>query len=236
MSEKFKLKYEVVAILKDNIQKGMESFGLPISTSPGDGGWICMESDQPSFRNTDDAVLFFKEGTERIGWQGNRHLFNKETGLFDVIDYWIEQQTWKIRIIRKRTTEPITDENIPVTTDDVASMLIGWFNRLGCAEFRKYNMANLFIQMKDVKTYEGKSEVPQWVTEFPLKLQVIKQFETEIDTARPEYGGSIPIEGKAGKGDELAEAAAENPKIHNKAGFLGRLISRVKRGIFTAGH
>ena len=186
MSEKFKLKYEVINILRDNILKGLESFGLNVSESPGDGGWICMESDQPSFRNADNAVLFFLEKMERIGIQSARRLYNKETGNYDVLDYFIEQQIWKIRVICKRTTEPITDENIPVTTEDVASMLIGWFNRIGCAEFRDHNMANLFIQMKDVQTYQGKSEVPQWVTEFPIKVQVIKQFETEIGVATPQ--------------------------------------------------
>ena len=196
MSEKFKLKYEVINILRDNILKGLESFGLNVSESPGDGGWICMESDQPSFRNADNAVLFFLEKMERIGIQSARRLYNKETGNYDVLDYFIEQQIWKIRVICKRTTEPITDENIPVTTEDVASMLIGWFNRIGCAEFRDHNMANLFIQMKDVQTYQGKSEVPQWVTEFPIKVQVIKQFETEIGVATPQYGGAVPIEGK----------------------------------------
>ena len=222
MSEKFKLKYEVVAILKANIEKGLESFGMHISSSPGDGGWICMESDQPSFRNVDNAILFFKEGTERIGLQSDRRIFNKDTGLFDVMDYWIEQQTWKIRIICKRTTEPVTDDNIPLMTDDVASMLIGWFNRLGCAEFREHDMANLYIQMKDVKTYEGKSEVPQWVTEFPIKIQVIKQFETEIEPAKPVYGGSFPIEGTS----EAKPRAASGKK-----GVLGRIA-----GIFTNWH
>lgn len=205
MSEKFKLRYEVVAILKENIQKGLSSFGLQISNRPGDGGWLCMESDQPSFRNADNAVLFWMEHADRIGIQGDRRLYNSETQQMDVVDYFIEQQTWKIKIVCKRTTEPITDDNIPVMTEDVASMLVGWFNRLGCMEFRQHNMANLFIQMKDVKTYQGKSEVPQWVTEFPLKLQVVKQFETEIETAEPVYGGGIPIDGKTAAEDATGE-------------------------------
>ena len=197
MSEKYKLKYEVVAILKENIQKGLESFGLPLSETPGDGGWICMEGDQPAFRNADKAVLFFCEKVERIGWQSARDVYNREKDNFDVIEYFIEQQIWQIKVICKRSTAPVTDEDIPLTTEDVASMLIAWFNRMGCQEFRKHNMANLFVQLKDVKSYKSASDVSQWTTEFPLKLQVIKQFETEIGTAVPEYGGSIPIEGEA---------------------------------------
>ena len=197
MSEKYKLKYEVVAILKDNIIKGMQSFGLPVVENPGDDGWIVMESDQPAYRNADKAVLFFLEHTDRIGWQGDHSIYNRETGKYDIIDCFIEQQIWKIRILCKRTTKPISDDNIPVVASDVTGMLIAWFNRLGCMEFRKHNMANLFVQLKDVRTYKDKSDVNQWTTEFPLKLQVIKQFETEIDTATPEYAGAIPIEGEA---------------------------------------
>ena len=107
MSEKFKLRYEVVAILKANIIKGMESFGLPVTDNPKDAGWIVMESDQPSLRNVDNAVLFFLEHVDRIGWQGDHRLYNKETGKYDVIDCFIEQQTWKIRVLCKRTTKPI---------------------------------------------------------------------------------------------------------------------------------
>lgn len=195
MSERYKLKYEVIAILKENIQKGLEAFGHPISERPGDGGWIIMEGDQPSFRNADKAVLFFMEKAERIGLQSNRSVYNKETDHMDSIDYWIEQQIWQIKVICKRSTAPVTDEDIPLTTEDVANMLIGWFNRLGCAEFRKHNMANLFIQMKDVKSYKGASDVSQWTTEFPIKIQVIKHFDTEIPWAIPEYGGHVGIQG-----------------------------------------
>ena len=213
MSEKYKLKYEVVAILKDNIVKGLESFGVPIVEKPGDNGWIVMESDQPSYRNADKAILFFLEHTDRIGWQGLDRQYNRETDKFDMIDYFIEQQIWKIRVISKRTTKPITEEDIPMTTADIVGMLIAWFNRLGCMEFRKHNMANLFVQMKDVRTYKDKSDVNQWTTEFPLKLQVIKQFETELDTATPEYAGAIPMEG-------------ESPRKEVEIGYDGRITTR----------
>lgn len=199
MSEKFKLRYEVVAILKANIIKGMESFGLQVSDNPGGRGWVVMESDQQSFGNADNAVLFHLEHVERIGWQGDHREYNRETGKYDVIECFIEQQTWKIRVLCKRTTKPITDDDIPVVASDVTGMLIAWFNRLGCIEFRKHDMANLFVQQKDVRTYKDKSDVNQWTTEFPLKLQVVKQFETEIDTATPVYGGAVPMEGEAEK-------------------------------------
>jgi len=230
MSEKFKLRYEVVAILTDNISKGLTSFGLPVTQNPGDDGWLIMESDQPALRNADNAILFNLEHVERIGWQGDHREFNKETGKYDVIDCFIEQQTWKIRVVCKRSTKPITDDDIPVVASDVTSMLIAWFNRLGCIEFRKHNMANLFVQMKDVRTYKDKSDVNQWTTEFPLKLQVVKQFETEIDTATPKYGGAIPIEGKAPKPVEVPRDGKRDGGEGRKSspfGFIGRIFRRL---------
>lgn len=232
MSEKYKLKYEVVAILKENIEKGLEAFGLPITHTPGDSGWLVMESDQPRFVGAEYAILFYMEKSERIGWQSDRRLYNQESQQFDVVEYFIEQQIWRIRVIAKATTKPITDEEVPVMTDDVTSMLISWFNRIGCQEFRRHNMANLFIQMKDVKTYKDKSEVPQWTTEFPLKLQVVKQFETEIGTAEPQLGGLVGLDGRTGNGEETGtEEIEDNPKVYNKGGFLSTLVSRI-RGIF----
>lgn len=231
MSEKFKLRYEVVAILKANIIKGMESFGLPVTDNPKDTGWIVMESEQPSIRNVDNAVLFFLEHVDRIGWQGDHRLYNKETGKYDVIDCFIEQQTWKIRVLCKRTTKPITDDDIPVVASDVTEMLVAWFNRLGCIEFRKHNMANLFVQMKDVRTYKDTSDVNQWTTEFPLKLQVVKQFETEIDTAEPVYGGAVPMEGEAEKrvvvGTEEGFKAVEKRSESRPEGFFKRIFRRL---------
>lgn len=223
MSEKYKLKYEVIAILKENIQHGLESFGLPITQSPGDHGWLVMESDQPKFQGADNAVLFYLERTERIGWQSDRRYFNEETKNYDVIDYFIEQQHWKIKVICKRTTDKVTDEDIPVLAEDVTGMLIAWFNRLGCIEFRQHNMANLFIQMKDVRVYKDRSDVPQWTTEFPLKLQVVKQFETEIGTAEPQFGGLVGVDGKGMDGSEGSRSG----------GLIGRIVSRIK-GIFKS--
>lgn len=194
MSEKFKLKYEVIAILRDNIIMGMNAFGLPISESPGDGGWIVMESDQPSLRNVDKTVIFWHEHSERVTY-GRSGGFNAETDKFDDSDVFIEQQHWKIKVLRRRSTKPVTDDDIPITTEDVAGMLAAWFNRHGCMEFRKHFMSNLFVQLKDLKTYKDPSDVNQWATEFTLKLNVRKEFSMEVDRAEVECRGMIPITG-----------------------------------------
>ena len=238
MSELYKLRYEVISILKENILKGLESFGVPISEKPGDEGWLCMESDQPSYRNIDKGVIFFQESAERIGWQSTVREYNGEKDNFDVIDYFIEQQIWKIKVLYRSSTETITDDNIPITNFDVSGMLIAWFNRLGCMEFRKHNMANLFIQNKEVKTYKDPSDASQWITEFPLKLQVIKQFETELDTAEPFFAGAVPIEGTApkkivkienGKVVDITREGSDKPNPIIKRIFkrLGNLLSGI---------
>ena len=194
MSDKFKLKYEVIAILRDNIIMGMSAFGLPMSETAGDGGWIVMESDQPSMRNADKVVLFWLEKTERQTY-GREFSFNKESGKFDDTDNFIEQQHWKIKILCRRDTKPVSDDDIPIMTEDVASMLAAWFHRHGCDEFRKHNMSNLYVQLKDMKTYKDPSDVNQWATEFVLKLNVRKSFTMEVDTAEPDNVGMIQISG-----------------------------------------
>lgn len=191
MSESFKFKYEVIKMLRDNILAGLASFGLPILSDTEKDGWGCVESEQQSFKHENKVVAFFLENVERIGWQGGRDEYDKERKVYNQIQQWIEQQTWKIRVILRRTTEPVTAET--VTTNDVAAMLIAWFNRLGCAEFRKHYCSNLFVQMKDLRTYKGTSDASQWVSEFPLKLLVPKAFAAEMPSAIPELRGIIGI-------------------------------------------
>lgn len=237
MSEKFKLKYEVAAILRDNIVKGLTSFGVQIANSPGEPGWVVMESDQPAFRNADYAVLFFLEHSERIGWQGQKDVYNHETDKFDEIEYFIDQQTWKIRVISKRTTKEITAETIPIMPSDVVEMLRAWFNRKGCIEFRKHHMANLFIQTKDVQTYKDKSDVNQWMAEFPLKLQVIKEFKTEVEWASVRYAGAIGIQGEAKRKivdiSEIGKFIPDSSKIRSSIGnWFYSPLRRIKDLLF----
>lgn len=194
MSERYKLKYEVLAILRENIVTGMTSFGLPISSRPGDGGWIVMESEQHSIRNADKAVLIWMEKAERVGWQGHKDgPYNEEKRVFESTDFFIEQQTWKIKVLCPQKTTPVTSENIPICTEDVAGMLIAWFSRPGCYRFHEHGITNLFVLSKDIKTYKDKSDVPQWVTEFPLKLHVTKEFTYDIPAAEIVDKGIIPV-------------------------------------------
>ena len=189
MSEAYKHKYEVLKILRDNILKGLEAFGLPVSTTQEDGGWRCFEAEQPSFRNLDKVVAVYMENSERVGWQGAHTEFNEDTQKYETTEHFIDQQTWKISVIYKRTTAEVTEESMPYTTTDIAGMLIAWFNRQGCAEFRKNGCANLLIKAKDLQTYKSTSDVSQWISEFPLKLQVFKVFTYDLDSAVPVLEG-----------------------------------------------
>ena len=194
MSEKFKLKYEVINILRDNIIAGMTAFGLPISESPGDGGWIVMESDQPSLRNVDKAVIFWMEKIERLLGIGHTPgEYHEDTNTFDSIETFNETQIWKIKIIKTRKTTPVADGDIPICTEDVASMLTGWFNHLGREFFNQYGMDNLFIMAKDIHTYKDQSDVNQWATEIPLKVLLAKEFTAQIPAATLDNRGIVGI-------------------------------------------
>ena len=191
MSETYKTKFEVLEILRDNIFAGLESFGMATKKTDTENGWDCVESEQPSFKNVDKMVAVQLDKVERIGWQGVHEEYNKETQQFDETDHWIEQQIWMIRVFKRMKTDPPTADTM--TSMDICGMLIAWFNRLGCIEFRKHHCANLFIQMKDLKAYKGPSDVSQWASEFPLKLQVPKLFTTSIPSAQVKSEGMIGI-------------------------------------------
>ena len=187
MSENFKSKYEVVQIIRDNILMGLKAFGQPVREAEGNGGWDCIESDQQSFKNVDKTICINRVKTDRVGWQSAHSEYNRDTKKFATTESFIEQQEWQVRIILKRNVEPV-DGNT-VTTEDIAAMLTAWFNRMGCAEFRKHHCANLFVQSKDIKVYKDTSDVSQMITSFPLKLQVPKAFCVEEPSARPEFKG-----------------------------------------------
>ena len=191
MSETYKTKFEVLKILRDNIFAGLESFGLPTKNTDEGNGWDCVEAEQPSFKNVDKMVAVYLDKIERVGWQGVHQEYNEETQRFEETDHWIEQQTWMIRVFKRMKTDPPSSDTL--TSTDVCGMLIAWFNRLGCAEFRKHYCANLFVQMKDLKTYKGPSDVSQWTSQFPLKLQVPKLFTTSIPSAQVKYEGMIGV-------------------------------------------
>ena len=199
MSEAYKTKSEVLRLVRANILKGLEAFGMPISAAPGDDGWQCMESEQPSFRNLDKVVLINLENSERVGWQGPQREYNDDSGKIDVFDNFIEQQNWRVKVLCRRTTEPIEDGSAVYSETDVAGMLIAWFNRLGCLEFRKNNMGNLFIKQGDLKVYKDPSDKSQWAAEFLLKLQVPKTFVTEVETTTVEYAGMVGVRGEVQK-------------------------------------
>lgn len=191
MSAGFKFKYEIINIIRDNIFKGLSSFGLPLKSKENPTGWDCMESDQQSFVNIDRTVCISLQKVERVGWQSARRIYDESEDSIKESDHWLEQQTWEIKIILKRSIEPASASTI--TTFDVSTMLVSWFNRLGCNEFRKHNCSNLFIQTKDIKVYKDTSDVSQQISSFPLKLHVDKRFTTTIQTADVSCEGMLAV-------------------------------------------
>lgn len=191
MSEALKTKYEVLKIIRDNIMKGLSSYGEPVWTESTPAGWQCMENNQPSYDNFDKVVLLTFVKSARVGLPSVLDVYNPDTKKYDHYNRWIEQQEWEVKVMRNRKMKRVDPSE--QTTSDIATLLASWFNDAGCGEFRKNNCGNLFVQMKDIKTYQDNSALSQMQSSFVLKLQVPKMAVSVTPSAGVEYGGSIAV-------------------------------------------
>lgn len=175
MSEWAKGKYAVQKIIRDNVILGMTKFGQT--------GWDCIEFAQATMQNADKIITMNCTGVDRIGWQGTKF----DSVLGTRTDEWLEEQTWMFQVILKRTNEVVTASTI--TTQDVASMLITWFNGMGCDEFRRNRCANLRIDPSSVIVYNDDSDIYQKRAVFTMRLQVPKEYsygQDFLDTIKPD--------------------------------------------------
>ena len=169
MSDWTKGKYAVQKIIRDNVILGMTKFGQT--------GWDCIEFAQATMQNADKIITMNCTGVDRIGWQGAKF----DSVLGTRTDEWLEEQTWMFQVILKRTNEVVTASTI--TTQDVASMLITWFNGMGCDEFRKNRCANLRIDPSSVIVYNDDSDLYQRRPVFNVTFIVNKSFKLAQDHA-----------------------------------------------------
>lgn len=175
MSEWTKGKYAVQKIIRDNVILGMTKFNQT--------GWDCIEFAQATIQNADKIITMNCTGVDRIGWQGAKF----DSVLGTRTDEWLEEQTWMFQVILKRTNEVVTASTI--TTQDVASMLITWFNGMGCDEFRRNGCANLRIDPSSVIVYNDDSDIYQKRAVFTMRLQVPKEYsygQDFLDTIKPD--------------------------------------------------
>ena len=163
MANMAKSQYAVQKMIRDNVLAGLTAFGQD--------NWECIEFAQATMQNADRIVTMNCIGVDRIGWQGTRY-----NALATIrTDEWLEEQSWQFQIILKRYDGAVTADT--VTTQDIASMLITWFNGKGCEEFRRVGVANLRIDPSSVIVYNDDSNIYQKRAVFTMKLQVPRDFE-----------------------------------------------------------
>jgi hypothetical protein len=177
MSAENKTRYEVQKILKEAILSGLTTL------SPSLEGWGVMEFAQASFLNANKIVLMNLIRVKRLGWQGTN--YGTIDAKFCREDNWIEEQSWQLHILLKR------EENVTIETlqaNDVAGILVSWFNGPGCEYLRKYRVANTLIDADQILVYNDDSELYQKRAVFTMKLQVPKKFaieQAEMDAVKP---------------------------------------------------
>lgn len=169
MANMAKGQYAVQKMIRDNVLAGLTAFGQ--------ADWECIEFAQATMQNADRIVTMNCIGVDRIGWQGTRY-----DALATVCtDEWLEEQSWQFQVILKRYDDAVTADT--VTTQDIAAMLITWFNGRGCGEFRKVGVANLRIDPSSVIVYNDDSNIYQKRAVFTMKLQVPRDFTYRQDFA-----------------------------------------------------
>lgn len=191
MSEALKTKYEVLKIIRDAVFKGLTLYGETTWSEEHQEGWQCLENNQASYDNFDKIVLVSFLRSSRIGLPSVNEVYNRETKKYDHYNSWIEQQEWEFKVMRNRKMKRIDPSE--QTTSDIATMLAAWFNDGGCKEFREHNCGNLFIQAKDIKTYQDNSALSQMQSSFVLKLQVPKTACYEVDSAKIGDGDYVGV-------------------------------------------
>ena len=164
MSANNKTRYEIQKILSDCIKSGLVTL---VGESHGFG---VMEFAQASFQKADRIVLMNLVRSNRIGWQGrNYHMVND---MLKKTEDWIECQHWQFHVVLKKLPNPTIET---LQADDVASMLITWFNGPGSEFLRTRGVANERVDASSLIVYNDDSDLYQKRAVFTVKLQVPKE-------------------------------------------------------------
>ena len=166
MSEKMKSRLEVQKIVRDNILSGFEALGL--------SGWDVKEFANAHMTKADKVVLMNYIRTRRVGWQGRS--YSGEGAYFKKTEDWIDEQHWQIHCIAKRPSNPNASS---ILAEDMADMLIAWFNGDGAAMFKRSGIGMLLIDTDSIIVYNDNSDLYQKRSVFTLKIQVPKELTTD---------------------------------------------------------
>ena len=163
MSDANKTKYEVIKIIRSVVLRGFEEMNIT--------GFDCVEFGQPSVQNMDRVVTCRLAKIEQVGWQ--RFSFPYENSTLFRKDEWIEQQSWQLQTIMKRSGAKVSADTL--TSEDVSGMLRVWINGRGNEKFRMKGCASLRVDPLTVFVYNDDSELYQRRVAFTMKLQVPKE-------------------------------------------------------------
>lgn len=175
MSELNKNRLEVQKILRDCILEFFAQFNL--------NGWDVMEFAQASFQKADKIVLLNNVRSNRIGWQGTN--FEPINSALNRKDWWIEQQHWQIHVICKRNNSENASSVLP---EDLASILITWFNGRGSEYLRMHGCAPERVDSNSIIVYNDNSDLYQKRSVFTVRIEVPK----EITTGEVEAEATMP--------------------------------------------
>lgn len=178
MSAENKTRYEIQKILSDCIKLGLNAY-------IGEGhGFGVMEFAQASFQKADKIVLMNLVRSNRIGFQGYKYpILNDE---LKRTDEWIECQHWQFHVILKRDSNPTIETR---QADDIASILIAWFNGRGCEFLREYGCANERVDASSLVVYTDDSDLYQKRAVFTVKVQVPKELTLNQPDMSAEFAG-----------------------------------------------
>ena len=181
MSEQFRSKYEVIKILRDLILKGLSTFSQ--------SNWDCMEFGQATFQNADRIVTLNLNQVHQVGFQAWNE---SKVGATAVrTDDMIEEQHWQLQVILKRKTGKVNGDTM--TAEDVASMLITWFNGQGALLLKNKHIGILHVDRGNVFVYNDDSDVYQKRAAFTVRLHVSKEFTSGIDEVAGWQSGIYPV-------------------------------------------
>lgn len=164
MSASNKTRYEIQKILADCLKAGLVAF------VGEDHGFGVMEFAQASLQKANRIVLMNLVRSNRIGWQGRKYPI--EDDKLKRVEEWIECQHWQFHVILKKLPNPTIET---MQADDVASMLITWFNGHGNEFLRERGVANERVDSSSLIVYNDDSDLYQKRAVFTVKLQVPKE-------------------------------------------------------------
>lgn len=149
-------------------------------------GFSVVEFASPVIYNLDKCITLQLLRERRLGWQGNSYSPSMISGKLLRKDEWLSQQHWQLQVLLRR------DENVAedtVVAEDIADMLIAWFNGPGIQSFLKRGLAPERIDETAVLIYNDNSDLYQKRGVFTVRIQVPKELttgENSLDLIKPD--------------------------------------------------